>query len=69
MSPARRRAMTLALMPEGQNLFNGKRTLLREEDWQRLEIGDPLDETLANGGRDGFAFPLIYYSPKPPAGQ
>ena len=45
MSPARRRAMTLALMPEGQNLFNGKRTLLREEDWQRLEIGDPLDET------------------------
>ena len=30
------------------------------QDHQRLELGQPLDETLGNGGTDGFTFPMLY---------
>lgn len=60
MTPGRRRAMTIALMPEGHNFFNSKKNVLNDRDYEMLQVGDVLDETLGDGGRDGFSFPLVY---------
>ena len=60
MSAGRRRAMTIAMMPEGHNIFNGKKNVLNDIDFASLQLGDRLDESLGDHGRVGFSFPLIY---------
>jgi ectoine hydroxylase-related dioxygenase (phytanoyl-CoA dioxygenase family) len=56
MTPGFRRAMTCAYMPDGST-FNGKRNILRQEQIERLQIGDLLD--------DDRQVPLIYHRSKP----
>ena len=43
MTPAARRAMTCAYMPDGST-FNGKRNILPEKYFNSLKIGDVIDD-------------------------
>ncbi|MGH6986749.1 MAG: phytanoyl-CoA dioxygenase family protein [Caulobacteraceae bacterium] len=43
MTPARRRAMTIAYFPDGE-LYNGHRDTLPDEYYEMLETGQPLDD-------------------------
>ena len=65
LSPLRQRAMTFAMIPEAQNLClaSAQSSLA---DASSLRVGDPLDETLGTGGRDGLSF-LVLWSEYPPA--
>jgi ectoine hydroxylase-related dioxygenase (phytanoyl-CoA dioxygenase family) len=47
MTPRPRRAMTCAYMPDGST-FNGQRNILPEEYFQRLRLGDVLDNDAQN---------------------
>ncbi len=55
MTPGLRRAMTCAYMPDGST-FNGQRNILRQDQVDRLQIGDLLD--------DDRQVPLIYHRSK-----
>ena len=56
MTPGWRRAMTCGDMPD-DSTFNGKRNVLPQEYYDRLAVGDVLDDDGQN--------PLIYRSSKP----
>ena len=56
MTPGWRRAMTCAYMPDGST-FNGERNVLPLEYYDRLSVGDVLDDDSQN--------PLIYHANKP----
>lgn len=47
MTPRPRRAMTCAYMPEGA-VFNGRRSILPEEYFKSLKVGDPLNNDAVN---------------------
>jgi hypothetical protein len=42
--------------------------VLNDRDFESLQLGDTLDESLGDGGRDGFSFPLVYSELLAPAG-
>jgi hypothetical protein len=55
MTPGARRAMTCAYMPDGST-FNGKKNILPPEKFEKLQIGQLLD--------DDAQTPLIYHRAK-----
>lgn len=59
MTPGRRRAMTAAFMPDGST-FNGKPSIYRPEQLERLRVGDVLD--------DPSQTPLVHRRPVPTDG-
>ena len=52
MTPGKRRAMTCAYMPDGST-FNGKQNILPPDEFEKLQIGDVLNNDTLN--------PLIYH--------
>ncbi|MEP7357927.1 MAG: phytanoyl-CoA dioxygenase family protein, partial [Anaerolineales bacterium] len=58
MTPKQRRAMTAGYMPDGM-LFNGKQSLLPDDYFRSLKVGDPLNDAAMfpvvwrRGGQDG----------------
>jgi ectoine hydroxylase-related dioxygenase (phytanoyl-CoA dioxygenase family) len=55
MTPGVRRAMTCAYMPDGST-FSGRKNILPTKTFERLKIGDLLDDDSQN--------PLIYHRSK-----
>lgn len=56
MTPGPRRAMTCAYMPDGST-FSGRKNILPQEYFEKLKLGDLLDDDNQN--------PLIYHRSKP----
>ena len=59
-----RRALLIAMIPEGHNQFNGQQSVVWDGDMDGLSVGDACDESFGAGGAESFTFPLLYRAPQ-----
>jgi ectoine hydroxylase-related dioxygenase (phytanoyl-CoA dioxygenase family) len=59
LSGAPRRALLLAMIPDGHNGFNGQKSVIGADDIARIAVGDACDETFGAAGKESFTFPLL----------
>ena len=59
-----RRALLIAMIPEGHNQFNGQQSVVWDGDMDGLSVGDACDESFGAGGAESFSFPLLYRAPQ-----